>query len=248
MGLDQQECVDAIALHSRGLAQDARDNLDARVEHCPGWSVADLVWHVTEVQWFWATIAENRLGAPPDGARRPVRPATERLVAEFEAGVERLLRVLREADPEAAAWTWAPTRQDVGFIVRHQVQEAAVHHWDAAHAAGRGVEIARPVAVDSVEEFLTFSVASEDDPAAEPLPDLTEPFALLASDAGRGWTVAPGAGPRMLAVRPGIDPDAPTISAPAADLLLWLYDRVAVGTGDVPDAAVAAFRAACFTD
>ncbi len=52
-------------MHSAGFADATRDHLDARVEHCPGWSVADLVWHLTEVHWFWGTIVEERLDAPP---------------------------------------------------------------------------------------------------------------------------------------------------------------------------------------
>ena len=50
-----------IRRHSAGLAAAARDNLDARVEHCPDWSVADLVWHVSGVHWFWGTIAGELL-------------------------------------------------------------------------------------------------------------------------------------------------------------------------------------------
>ncbi len=33
-----------------------------------------------------------------------------------------------------------------------------MHHWDAAHAAGGRLAIESPVAADSIEEFLTFSV------------------------------------------------------------------------------------------
>ena len=40
-------CLAAIAEHSTGFAVATRDNLAAPVEHCPGWSVADLVWHLT---------------------------------------------------------------------------------------------------------------------------------------------------------------------------------------------------------
>src|SRR4051794_40348393 len=34
--------------------------LDAGVAACPGWTVADLVWHLTEVHYFWgAVVAEH---------------------------------------------------------------------------------------------------------------------------------------------------------------------------------------------
>ena len=84
------EYLAAIARHSAGLADAADGNLAAAVEHCPGWTVADLVNHVTEVQWFWATIVERaadraaRGSAPagPRGARAadPVAPLRVRAV------------------------------------------------------------------------------------------------------------------------------------------------------------------------
>jgi len=56
MSLSQADCVTAITEHSAGFAAAARGRLDARVEHCPGWSVADLVAHVVGVHWFWAEV------------------------------------------------------------------------------------------------------------------------------------------------------------------------------------------------
>ena len=55
-----------IAEHSAGLARAAEHNLDAPVEHCPGWTVADLVWHLTEVHWFWAKIVAELPSEPPE--------------------------------------------------------------------------------------------------------------------------------------------------------------------------------------
>ncbi|HEU5271137.1 MAG TPA: maleylpyruvate isomerase family mycothiol-dependent enzyme, partial [Jatrophihabitans sp.] len=149
-----------IALQSAALADAAEGNLTAPVEHCPGWTVADLVRHVIEVHWFWAMIAELRPVEPPADEQRPEPPADTELLERFRAGALHLVEVLRHADPQASCWTWAPTQQNVGFIQRHQVQEAAVHRWDTEHAAGRSVALDVPAAVDSVEEFLTFSVVT----------------------------------------------------------------------------------------
>jgi uncharacterized protein (TIGR03083 family) len=218
--------IAAITEHSAGFAEATRDNLDALVEHCPGWTVADLVWHLTEVHWFWATIAEERLQSPPEESRRPARAGDDGLVDAFVAGAGRLVRVLREADQSAPCWTWAPHQQDVAFITRHQVQEAAVHHWDAVNAAGGTTVLDPEVATDAVDEFLTFSVA----------PDPARPaggFALRASDTGDTWDLA--------------DPDVPVLEATASDLLLWLYGRIDLDTSAVPGDAVARFRDRCAT-
>ena len=68
MPLTQQECAAAIADHSRGFAEAAAGNLDAEVEFCPGWTVRDVVHHLTRVQWFWATLVED---GPDRATRRP---------------------------------------------------------------------------------------------------------------------------------------------------------------------------------
>ncbi len=249
----------AIAEHSAGFADDARDNLQARVEHCPAWSVADLVWHLTEVHWFWGTIAADRLAAPPDDSLRPPRPADTALVDDFLAGARRLVDILRPADPSQRVWTWAPHQQDIAFISRHQVQETVVHHWDAANAAGRPLEIAVPVAVDAIDEFLTFSVSSEADPAEPPRPPLRGTFVLRATDQVRApddkaltgsgtWTLTDGHIPGTVEASVGAQDDVPVVAASASDLLLWLYGRVDLDTGPVDDELFGRFRALCFTD
>jgi uncharacterized protein (TIGR03083 family) len=163
MSLSVDECTSAIARYSTALADAARGNLDARVEHCPDWSVADLVEHVTEVHWFWRTIAAETLDVPPDEDRRPPHAPHDRLVDAFEAGAREIVDVLAVADQSASCWTWFPSQQDVAFITRHQVQEAMVHAWDAANAAGRPLDLDPTLAADCVDEFLTTSLAEEDD-------------------------------------------------------------------------------------
>jgi uncharacterized protein (TIGR03083 family) len=261
MPLSTAACLEAIGHHSAGFADAARGALTARVEHCPEWSVADLVWHLTEVHWFWAKIASERPVAPPGAADRPVRPSDPELVGVFTAGAARLVEVLGAADPAAPCWTWAPQHQNVGFVVRHQVQEAAVHHWDVANAAGEAVAIAPAVAADAVAEFLDVSLEGPFDGALE----------LRAVDTGDAWTVGALAppGPPSLLVAPGpaaaaapagpvTDPATPgplpvaapppVLAATAAELLLWLYGRVALDTTAVPAELLTAFRAQIDTD
>jgi uncharacterized protein (TIGR03083 family) len=246
--LSTEECITAITEHSAGFAAAARGNLGAPVEHCPGWDVADLVWHLTEVHWFWATIAEERPSSPPDESRRPARAPDEQLVDVFETGAQRLTDVLAKADQQASCWTWAPPRQDVGFITRHQVQEAAVHHWDAVNAAHGSLAVAPAVAADSVDEFLAFSVADEEDAERDHPTPLDASFSLRATDTGNVWTVTDGRVPGSLTTRPDPGEDTPSLAAAASDLLLWLYRRIDLDTSPVPDAVIDRFRALTSTD
>ncbi len=248
MSLSTFECITAITQASARFAQAARGSLDAAVEGCPDWSVADLVWHLSEVHWFWATIVEEGLDAPPAESRKPARPEEERLVETFVVGAARLVQVLREADQAAPCWTWAGGQQDVAFVTRHQVQETVVHAWDAARAAGASWHVDEDVAADAVDEFLHFSVASQDDPDEPTTPPLEGSIAFLALDTGDGWTLSDGTRPGTAQVAPEVLTGVPVVSGRAAELLLWLYGRIPLQTLDVPDELVARFRALCFTD
>jgi uncharacterized protein (TIGR03083 family) len=241
-----------IAAHSAGLADAAESNLDAPVEHCPGWTVGDLVNHVLEVHWFWGLIAEQRPTTRPE-IDPPAAPARAELVPAFRAGALRLIEILRAADQQAPVWTWAPTQQNIAFITRHQVQEAAVHRWDAEHAAGRRHAFQVRVSVDSIEEFLTFSVSSTFDSADPAPPDLGGQLVLSATDADAAWTVTDGELPGTVRFTREAQSGAPAVTGTASDLMLWLYQRVDLpvtpGTdGRSADELVARFRALTFTD
>lgn len=241
------DALASIDEHSAGVGTLAPGNLAAAVPGCPGWNLADLVAHLTEVQWFWATIVEHRLVDPPEEDQRPPRAPEDELVSALTEQTAHLVRTLRDADPRTRVWTWAPQQQDVAFVARHQVQEAAVHHWDAGSATGHAVVIERPLAVDAIEEFLTFSVSSDDDAADPPRPSLAGRFALSCTDGPEAWTVRDGRAPGMVHFEAGAAPGVPMVAGTASDLLLWLYRRIPLDTGAVPAELVARFAGLTFT-
>jgi uncharacterized protein (TIGR03083 family) len=245
MTLSLHRSLEAISGNSHALAEAARGNLGARVEHCPEWSVADLVRHVTEVHWFWRTIAAGPLQAPPDESARPARMPDEELVDELLSGATALVDALGSADQSAGCWTWFPPQQDVAFITRHQIQEAAVHAWDAVHAAGQELDLDVDVAVDSIEEFLTCSLADAED--VERIGVLLDgELVLHATDTDQTWTVAQATPRAALTWSASTGEEGSTVSGTASDLLLWLYGRVDLPTGD-PE-VVARFRRLSSTD
>ncbi len=137
----------------------------APIPGCPGWDVAELVWHLTEVQYFWAEIVARRLQDPEAVARLERPEGFPALLARCRSGVEHLASTLAAADPATPVWTWA-RRKDAGFVIRHQAQEAAVHRWDAEHAAGRAFSIEPDLAADSIDEFLEHTAAWRNEGAA----------------------------------------------------------------------------------
>ena len=216
-----------IAHHADALLDAAAGNLQAPVEHCPGWTVADLVRHIRSVHWFWATVVEERRQEPFD--ERPSFEG-ESLLDSARAQAERLVAVLRAADPATPVWTWSPQR-DVAFVLRHQVQEAAVHHFDAALAAGLPWSMDAAAAADAVDEMLTFSLPGEG--------DLGGTLTLRADDIGTSWTIGPGPTPGSLAW--SREPGPAAVRATAAELLLWLYERTELDTSSVPEDVLARF-------
>jgi uncharacterized protein (TIGR03083 family) len=228
--IQQADYASSVERDSNALADAARGNFTTAVVSCPGWDVADLVWHLREVQWFWCTIVAGHLTEPPEESSAPGRPDDpEELLADFRAGAAELVKALQDTDPAAECWTWAP-QKDAAFVIRHQAQEAAVHRWDAELAAGREIHLDPAISADAVDEFLMFSTRWVIDGSAV----LPGPVRLEATDAGGAWTVTEDAERMLQLVGLGHGPPGQghatdpvtTVRGTASDLLLGLYRRV----------------------
>ena len=210
-----------------GLADAAeRAGLGAPVRSCPGWSVADLVWHTGEVHHFWTEVVANRWDEP-SAYDEPVRPADGDLLQWYRAGVDRALDVLRSTDPLESVWSWAPRGGSAAWVVRRMAQETAVHRWDAEAAAGSGWRIDEDVAVDGVDEFLEhFS-----DAAAEGSAPIGGSVHLHSTDGEGEWLVTePVPLGRLEVAREHAKGDV-AVRGGASDLLLLLWRRVDLDGG-----------------
>ena len=128
----------------------------AQVPSCPDWSAADLLWHLTTVQWFWTTAVIDR-PAEVDQAQEPQRPeAYADLLHEFGRWSSALVGALDGVAPTEEAWTWSgdPADHTIGFILRRQAHEALIHRLDAELAAGVTSEVPAQLAADGVQEVL----------------------------------------------------------------------------------------------
>ena len=201
---------------------------------CPEWDIDDLLWHMTEVHWFWRRIAET-VADNPKGVGELERPPADELPALYDEGLEALLSVLRAADPATPVWTWAK-RKDIGFIVRRMAQETAVHCWDADLAAkGRSERpvIESELASDGIDEFLDEFV---NDPREGAKVDGT--VHVHCTDVAGEWLVTPTAD-GLVTTREHAKGDA-AIRGSASDLLLVLWRRTPLTAVEViGDATVA---------
>ena len=206
-----------------------------RVRSCPEWTIADLVWHLGEVHWFWATDVELR-ATEPDVVeqRKPARPTTYAdLVAWGRAQADHLIRELEAAPDDETVWTWALLEADhnVAFVRRHQVQEAAVHRWDIEDAVGGAAPIEPDVAADSIDEVLAITLpwtVRADKP-------LSGTAHLHCTDIEGEWFLHPDGRVERTHAKGDV-----ALRGSASDLLLVLYTRKPLDAVDViGDAAVA---------
>jgi hypothetical protein len=92
-------------------------------------------------------------------------------------------------------------------VARHQVQEAAVHRWDAQSTTGKSSPLDQAIAVDGVAEFLDLMIEPE-------TALLANRIKFVATDSRDEWTCGPDV------------PVAVTVRATSSDLVLLLYRRI----------------------
>ena len=192
--------------------------LAAAVDACPGWSVSDLVWHLTEVHKFWRTIVGERRSTW-EGLERPTRPSDNVLLDEYRLGFNDTLSVLSAADPGQSNWTWS-SDHTAGFVMRRMAHETAVHRWDAESAAGRDCAIEAELASDGIDEFLAHMLG---DVAAD-APAVGGSVHLHCTDVAGEWMVRPTDAGGLNVIREHAKGDA-AIRGTASDLLLVLWRR-----------------------
>lgn len=124
---------------------------------CPGWTLAKLVKHVG-IAHAWAA-ANVRAGAA-DG---PVPPQTldlglpddpSGLPDWLAAGARRSAAVIKDAEPDAGAWTFGHA-PEARFWSRRMLHETQLHRVDADLTLGNDPHGAPEAAVDAIDELFT---------------------------------------------------------------------------------------------
>lgn len=230
--------ADSYQAHLRTESERFRDVVatapDApRVPGCPDWDLDDLLWHLGEVQWFWAQVLRRRPAPPQD--EPPPRPADRSgLLAFFDEASRDLQDRLDAADPAEQAWSWSP-EQSVGFTARRQAHEALIHRLDAEQATGTTTDLPGDLAADGVAELMDVMYGGEPEPWGRFEPsgrhvriDLCEPAASIRVATGLFLGTHPESGrcydgPHLVRVDDG--PADAVVRGRAADVDAWLWQR-----------------------
>ncbi|RKE17048.1 maleylpyruvate isomerase family mycothiol-dependent enzyme [Streptomyces sp. TLI_171] len=207
-------------------------SLDLPVPTCPEWTLSDLVQHIGEGRRRWAaTVAAgpDATSRTPAGGDAVAPQEREAVLAWLAASTELLLAALREAGPDQGCFTgWGVTQtpHTAGGVARHQVQEIAVHTYDAQLTVGESAALPVEVALDGVEESLFIASFTR-----SAWPHRPTAFDFHATE-GRSWRLTvDGAGARTTRLpASGEAPEAAglAITGTASDLVLWRYDRIPV--------------------
>jgi uncharacterized protein (TIGR03083 family) len=215
---------------------------DTPVPSCPGWDADDLLWHLGEVQWFWAAVVrEDVTGEQAEELKPPRPPGRAGLLEFFDRASHDLAHILAATPPQSPAWTWSDDKS-VAFIRRRQAHEALIHRVDAELTAGERAPLDRALAADGVDEALRVIYGGVPDWGTFVPDDSGLAVRLRATDTGASWFV-------LLGTFTGTDPggtsyDEPDIHAAdsdpgtdaaaevtgaAADLDCWLWHRSPLG-------------------
>lgn len=229
---------------------------ETRVPTCPEWAADDLLWHMAGgVFYFWEAIVRNRVsddaGAEEVDARTPERPASRAALLDlYDRMREALIAALEQVGADEPIWTWSSDHTG-GFIRRRMAQEALIHRIDAEATVGALSPVDAELATDGILEGLQYfwggtpswATWHPDGPSGR----------LRTTDTGAQWLVqlgwVSGTHPHSgthYAHEPAmelLDSGEPsfTVSAPAADLDLWLWNRPA-STGMTVEGEAADFE------
>lgn len=254
--MEPYDLLAALARDGEAFADACADaDLSLPVPTCPGWSLADLVWHLAEVHHFWRTIVDEQRDTW-EGYEQPPRPPDSALVDFYRDGLQATVTVLAAAHPQQANWTWSHQR-DAGFVMRRMAHETAVHLVDAYATRGRRHTVASDLAADGIDEFL-FHFLRPDATIAEALGGSVH---LHCTDVAGEWTVRPGdssrqrgagddgaaddGGGELVVTREHSKGDT-ALRGAAADLLLVLWRRLPLTAVEVlGDRDLAARFVAC---
>lgn len=206
------------------------------VPSCPEWSVADLTWHLAEVQYFWASIVAELLDSPESMVELE-RPGDEDLPRLFAEQSGFLLEALSSRQPGDVCWSWHQAGHSVGWVLRRQAHEALIHRVDAELAGGGTFAVNPDLAADGVDEVLAVMLDATDLPgwATFRPGDTTVEMRLAhnpaswAMELGTFTGTSPATGNSYadpaLRLIPALDQPTAVISGAATDLDLWLWGR-----------------------
>jgi uncharacterized protein (TIGR03083 family) len=159
--VDDAQYLDAIRREGDRIRDLSSRDVKADVESCEGWTMADLLGHLTRVYRMVTSVLETN--EVPE--RRSEDDADADPAARFSESFDALLATMAVTDPGVERWNWSVGPQEASFWWRRMAHETAVHRWDAESAFGECAPIEADLAADGIDEWFDAHVRSD---AADP--------------------------------------------------------------------------------
>ena len=233
--LNAENARRAIVEHTRRLAEAAAAaGPDAAVPTAPKWTITGLVEHVGQTQHWAAEIIERRITdptqLPTEMAVLPTDP--RRWQAWLSESAQRVARACSDDALEAPVFNAAgDERSGTRFWMSSMLNEAVVHGFDAANAAGRPADIDADIAAALISNHLrmltspTWEMLRSE--SAHALRGTGQTLQWLATDtAGDAGAWFVERRPDGATWQPGTQQADVTVTGPAGSLLLILTRRL----------------------
>ena len=185
----------------------------ARVPGCPGWPLADLVWHLAEVQHFWAWVVRTRASGPVRLSRAGRgRPEDELLGLGRRRRAQSWRRRCAGATRPSGSGRGRRSRTSPSCSAGRSTRRRCTP-WTSSRCSATSGRSRPRIGLDGLDEWLEVMVpgALPDGP-----PEDAHPVVLHAVDADAERTLFPGSRPFPIAVLTGT----------AGDLLLAVWRRM----------------------
>lgn len=160
--------------------------MGSAVDACPGWNVAELVFHMAKVQNMFHGMLTTDASSPKDLPRLERPDSDAGLVELFRAGAARLETLLENTSDDAEVWTFTGPRPAI-WVKRRQAQEVLVHRFDAEMAGGSLSDADEVACADGIDELLDVFV-----PRLGEKVTLPGTLHVHCSDTDGEWMLAPG--------------------------------------------------------
>ncbi len=224
------EHITAVGREARLFAEAARaGGLEADIAGCPGWTMRDLVRHLSEIHlWAAAHVAQPHDKPVIDDLAELAAfwpdlavfwPEDDDLIDHYLDTNANLVDALESAPLDVQSFTFLPAPSPLAMWARRQAHEIAIHRFDAENAAGIATDFDPTFASDGIDELLAAFA-----PRARKLPrTTTQTMAVHATDTDDRWhvTIAPDG----FTTRPGDGAADVTLTGDASDLYLALWNR-----------------------
>lgn len=232
--MDVSDYIECVASEGELFASAAEQGaLDAPIAPCPGWETRDLVRHLGMIHlWAAANVAFPEpdwldVKELPDLVRywpaltgeSGAYPDDVELVSWYRDTLANLVKVLKTAPPDVAAFTFLPAPSPLAMWARRQASEIAIHRFDAEQARGLTSLFDPLFATDMLDELLS---------GFGPRPrriDIEQPKVIYVqtADTDKHWYVT--IGPEQTETsRQGNHADL-TLTGTASDLYILLWNR-----------------------